>query len=226
MYLSILKVNMGHDPNKSRPGRTWVKNVHHVHQRLWMAFDRLPQRKAPFLFRIIPGAQTRIMVQSLERPDWDLAFRNAPFLLEDYPQEMVPVSGPLVLAYTVGQRMKFSLLANPTQIRHFDDRRNGQRVGIFGQAALRSWLDKKGAQHGFSVVTAEIDPQGKIQCRKKDPPKGNVRELVFDAVRFDGILEVSSSEDFCKAASHGIGSGKAYGFGLLATAPIETRTCE
>ena len=44
MYLSHLWINVGDNPDRPRPGRKWLKNVYHVHQRLCMGFpsdDRL-----------------------------------------------------------------------------------------------------------------------------------------------------------------------------------------
>jgi len=51
MYLSRLLVDVGHDPDKHRPGRNWLRDIYAVHQRLCMAF---PDKKretddAPFL---------------------------------------------------------------------------------------------------------------------------------------------------------------------------------
>ena len=44
MFLSLLHVNVGNDPDRERPGRTWLRNLYHVHQRLCMAFPS-DQRK-------------------------------------------------------------------------------------------------------------------------------------------------------------------------------------
>jgi CRISPR system Cascade subunit CasE len=38
MYLSFLLVNVGDNPDRPRPGRLWLRNAYHVHQRLCMAF--------------------------------------------------------------------------------------------------------------------------------------------------------------------------------------------
>jgi len=45
MFQSFLMVNVGRDPDRPRPGRTWLRNVYRVHQRLAMAFPS-SQRKA------------------------------------------------------------------------------------------------------------------------------------------------------------------------------------
>jgi CRISPR system Cascade subunit CasE len=38
MYLSHLLINVGDNPDRPRPGRLWLRNLYHVHQRLCMAF--------------------------------------------------------------------------------------------------------------------------------------------------------------------------------------------
>src|SRR3990170_2178685 len=109
MYLSCLLIDLGGNPDRPRPGRLWLRNLYHVHQRLCMAFpsasrtsddpDYLKPFKpedfgreqvhvprgsdAGFLFRIDPrsGGRVVILVQSAVKPDWDYAFRNAAHLL-------------------------------------------------------------------------------------------------------------------------------------------------
>lgn len=105
MFLSLLHVDVRH----GRPGRSWLRNVYHVHQRLWMAFpdssrkkddpfflgtwdtpvvpDPKPTRhECGFLFRIEHDGPTRVLVQSAQRPDWDYGFQNALGLLADAPR--------------------------------------------------------------------------------------------------------------------------------------------
>jgi len=38
MYLSHLLIDVGSNPDRPRPGRFWLRNAYHVHQRLCMAF--------------------------------------------------------------------------------------------------------------------------------------------------------------------------------------------
>lgn len=109
MFLSLLHVNVGGDPEHPNPGRKWLGDVYHVHQRLWMAFPdedrrttdpfflgtwdgpaiREPKptrREAGFLFRIERDGSPRILVQSAQCPDWGYAFQNAPYLLACDPK--------------------------------------------------------------------------------------------------------------------------------------------
>ncbi|TRZ48108.1 hypothetical protein D4S03_10330, partial [bacterium] len=38
MHLSSLLIDVGDNPDRPRPGRLWLRNLYHVHQRLCMAF--------------------------------------------------------------------------------------------------------------------------------------------------------------------------------------------
>src|SRR5438046_1882322 len=44
MFLSLLHVNVGDDPDRPQPGRLWLRDVYRVHQRLWMAFPDAERR--------------------------------------------------------------------------------------------------------------------------------------------------------------------------------------
>jgi CRISPR system Cascade subunit CasE len=45
MYLSCLLIDVGDNPDRPRPGRLWLRNLYHVHQRLCMAFPSDPRKK-------------------------------------------------------------------------------------------------------------------------------------------------------------------------------------
>jgi CRISPR system Cascade subunit CasE len=138
MFLSLLHVDVGNDPDRPRPGRLWLRNLYHVHQRLCMAFPT-PSRVAEdgdflkpfrpkdfgfgqvhvprdaehnFLFRIDPksGGSTVILVQSALEPDWDYAYHNAGFLLAAPPE--VKSFDP---RFQSSQRLQFRILANPVR---------------------------------------------------------------------------------------------------------------
>ncbi len=138
MYLSSLLVRVGDDPDRPRPGRLWLRNTYHVHQRLCMAFPSATLKSADpdflkpydpaqfarghvhspraedqgFLFRIDPraGGSAVILVQSAVEPDWDYAFHNAWHLLEAPPQV-----APYSPVFQRGLPLRFRLLANPTR---------------------------------------------------------------------------------------------------------------
>ncbi|MGH7176705.1 MAG: type I-E CRISPR-associated protein Cas6/Cse3/CasE, partial [Tepidisphaeraceae bacterium] len=151
MFLSLLHVNVGNRPDGPHPGGRWLRDVYHVHQRLWMAFPdakrrtddpfflgawdgpAIPEpnpkrREAGFLFRIERDGTPRILVQSAQRPDWEYAFQNAPYLLARSAQvrEFDP-------APRRDQPYRFRLLANvvnPKSVAHPSGKVRTTRAGL------------------------------------------------------------------------------------------------
>ncbi len=58
---------------------------------------------------------------------------------------------------------------------------------------------------------------GKIKSRRSDADK----PMTFGAATFEGVLEVTDAEKFRESLKQGIGTGKAYGFGLLSVAKTQ-----
>jgi len=244
MYLSCLLIDVGDNPDHPRPGRLWLRNIYHVHQRLCMAFpstsrisddadflkpfkpeDFGPQQihvargsDAGFLFRIDPqpGGRVVILVQSAVKPDWDYAFRNAAYLLAAGPETKA-----IEPVLTRGQRMRFRLRANPTVRRVFggpapegEPVPSGKRIGVYKEEAQRKWLDAKAEKAGFRLLDCRVLDRGFLVSRKPGS-KEPVRHLCVD---FEGVLEVTDPDRFRPALRAGLGSGKAFGFGLLSVA--------
>lgn len=160
MFLSCLLIDTGTNPDRPRPGRTWLRNLYHVHQRLCMAFPSSERKSddkhflkpfAPddfgkgqvhvkraddsgFLFRIDPGPAGRavILAQSAVKPDWNYAFHNAGHLLAAPPEAKVYEPD-----FTAGQRLRFRLAANPT--RRFS--RNSRERD--GKPVAERWVGKR-----------------------------------------------------------------------------------
>ena len=267
MYLSCLLIDVGDNPDRPRPGRLWLRNLYHVHQRLCMAFpsdDRkkrdpdflapyapgdfpeqrhladkkkgevcecvLRQVHAPrqsdsgFLFRVEPqpGGRGVILVQSAVEPHWDYAFHNAGYLLAAPHQtkEFDP-------RFEEGERLQFRLLVNPTKrvpgnhvVRADGKWKDGPRVPVRPEGLFK-WLSDRGELSGFAVSEDGVTVQtGYVYFDKKTregerPQGGRLR-----SVRFDGVLTVTDPEKLRETIMKGIGSGKAFGFGLLSVAPV------
>jgi CRISPR system Cascade subunit CasE len=242
MYLSQLLVNMGDDPDKPRPGMAWIKHTYRVHQRIWMAFpddaqlqaDPLflgewstgvqakPRRSdAGFLFRIEPDRPTRILVQSVQKPNWAYAFQNAPHLLAEPP--MVREFQP---HFQAGNRFRFRLAMLMVKRRSKKHRQSDPKIPL--EVPIRcvvdgkpdftftAWTDRLGeaaVQHGFRVDELRVQPNRSL--RMKDRPTN------FNAALFDGLLECTDPERLKAAVINGIGRGKAFGMGLLSLAVLK-----
>lgn len=249
MYLSSLLIDTGDNPDRPRPGRLWLRNLYHVHQRLCMAFPS-PSRKSDdedflepykpedfaegqvhvarkvdtgFLFRIdpLPGGRAMILVQSAIAPDWDYAFHNADYLLAAKPEVK-----SFEHDFSAGQCFRFRLVANPTRrlSQHSPDAKEesvGKRVPVPNEKLL-DWLDRRGKSGGFSISEDSTTIQlGYSYINKRGHNGQRLR-----SVRYDGVLQIADPASFHETIVSGIGSGKAFGFGLLSVAPIETHLRE
>ena len=90
---------------------------------------------------------------------------------------------------------------------------------LLTDADLHAWLQRKGQQHGFApnVTTIrtmrETHEHFRIESRKLSG--------IHHSVNFDGVLAVTNDEAFQQVCLCGIGSAKAFGFGLLVLVPLE-----
>jgi CRISPR system Cascade subunit CasE len=243
MFLSLLTIDMGSDPDRPQPGRQWLRNRYHVHQRLCMAFPS-PERKAVdpdflhpfipedfapeqvhrprekdagFLFRVdpFPGGRAAILVQSAGLPDWHYAFHNAVGFLAAPPRIL-----PFDPAPEKGGVYRFRIVANPTRkidTKSLDGlKRNGKRVPV-NRDRLGHWLESKGQDAGFSPVKESLRIETGYAFMKK--PRAEDGQRIFSTL-YEGILEVQEPGKLREAMVSGIGSAKAFGFGLLSLAPL------
>lgn len=170
-----------------------------------------------FLFRIDPSRNgLQVLVQSALVPNWQYAFANFHGVLAEPPvvREYRPDFHP-------GQRLQFRLEANPT--RKVDTktgpdgvRRHGRRVPVEPGDCI-AWLSRFGADGGF-----EVDPQQvRVDCslvRVRKTSTGDDGVAYFSA-RFEGLLSVRDPESLRRKLAAGLGSAKAYGFGLMSIVP-------
>lgn len=235
MYLSRLVIDLGDEPD--RPGRLWLRNLYHVHQRLCMAFPSDERKREDehflkpfkpedfarhFLFRVDPhsGGSAAVLVQSAVRPDWDYAFHNAGYLLAA-PHQMKEFEPE----FQEGQRLQFRLLANPTRrlSKHsveedgqpVAERSIGKRVPVRDDNLI-DWLVRRAESWALIDRECTTVQPGYVYVSKERNGSGQR----LRSVRFDGILTVTDPAKFREILESGIGSAKAFGFGLLSVAPV------
>lgn len=211
MYLSRLVLN----PH-SRQVQSELARPYEMHRTLLRAFpDDLAQGAERVLFRVDTHPRSGIptvLAQSWLEPDWSCL--PATGYLAAVETGDNPAVKPVALTLHAGQLLAFRLRANPTQRlsrslpRGMD---KSKRVGLYKADEQLAWLARKGTQHGFRVVQAAISGQERID----DPRQG----LKLLSVQFDGLLQVTDPQALTAAVATGIGSGKAFGFGLLSLAP-------
>jgi CRISPR system Cascade subunit CasE len=239
MYLSKLMLNP-----RSRAVRRDLADCHNLHRTLLSAFPQAQTEASRdefgLLYRIDTSPRTgdvTAIVQSQIAPDW----HELPdgYLLD---AENNPACKAVDMAYEAlrkGRQLVFRLRANPTRkidtkTRPDGKKSNGKRVEIRSEENQIAWLQRKAELHGFRLLSVRVNP-GVANLRVAPENKvfgwrgsngddqgsngGAKRRLTFGAVLFEGLLEITDAERFKQTLADGIGSGKAYGFGLLSIAP-------
>ena len=197
-----------------------------------------PRNKFDILHRLEIDKQRGraiLLVQSSVKPGWN-------FLAADYADELkCKAVHEQYSKIENGLTLVFRLQANPTKriggkYEHPDEKKRAEFTAKFRDEKKRrritmnkdedriEWLERKGLDAGFRLANTRVEPtvenvasvaEGKINFRKeKSSPN-----LTFGSVVFEGVLQVTDTEKFREALKTGIGTGKAYGFGLLSIAP-------
>lgn len=154
-----------------------------------------------------PEARPRLLFrQLLPHPRVLLLSRASPDLEADVEEGLLTgaQSKPFAPKVSQGLRLRFQLRANPTK------KESGKRRGLECPVEQCHWLERKGLQHGFGVLSAEVV---RSDVAKTERPDGRV--MVHLSADFRGGLEVTEPALFGECLTHGVGSAKAFGFGLM-----------
>lgn len=220
MYLSLLRLS----PASAAVQRD-LRDVTQLHRTIMRAFPHVidPEMEARAYFEVLhrlefekAGGRILLYVQSRVEPDWSQL--ESGYLHPEEDQRVKPV-GEAYAGLRAGRVVRFRLRANPTRkvdTKSAPDgaRRNGRRVPVRGVEEQIKWLARKAEQHGFTLLQAGVAASGSPE-RVKSYRTGRT----FQGVLFEGRLAVGDPERFQKALAQGIGSGKAFGFGLLSVGP-------
>lgn len=238
-YLSRLILDMRH-----RAVRRDLADCHALHRRILGAFPDAPP-EAParehfrLLYRVEPLAhdpwRLRLLVQSAVAPAWEHLPEH--YLGEAPDAGANPAVRPVDAEYAhiqPGMQLLFRLRANPTRRigktnAEQGERWRGKRVELRREEDQLAWLARKGEQGGFRLVGVAVQPDlpdtrvttaEKVRGQRPAHDDAARMALRFGAVVFEGRLEVTDREVFLRTLHQGIGSGKAFGFGLLSVASV------
>ncbi|MCC6998525.1 MAG: type I-E CRISPR-associated protein Cas6/Cse3/CasE [Deltaproteobacteria bacterium] len=164
------------------------------------------------------SGQIVLYVQSGASPSWNTLPAGVLLDLgEELQNPAVRSLDPLEKAVRQGAVFRFRLRANVTRkIPAGAERPNGTRVPIREADKQLEWLQRKAATAGFRIqepAAVWTRPEARAWGTRKGA------RLTFEAVTFDGLLEVVEPAALLKALASGIGPAKAYGCGLLSLAP-------
>lgn len=224
-----------------------LRDVNALHQRVLAGFPQKvaaehPREALGVLFRLDRARDGRLtlLVQSSAPPDWSslpAGYLVAPTAFDDEgPNPAIKVLDEQFAHVAVGQKFRFRLRANPTKkvdTKTGADgrRRNGRRVALNTTEDRLAWLARKGEQHGFSVLDAQFSngtksadvldvTEGRAVGARVNADGKERSPVSFGSTVFEGRLAVREVEAFVSALKTGVGSGKAFGFGLLSIAPV------
>jgi len=189
-----------------------IRDTYDWHQLVWQAFAARDGEARDFLVRIDQKDEAfRVLVLSRTaptRPDW---CPSAGFATKPIPDTFFNY-----------REFSFSLLANPTKkIRSNaagERTKNGRRVPLTAREDLLVWLQRKAEAAGFTFdpEATQTVPRGREYFQKEKPRTHGLHA----AVEFRGRLRILDPVAFRTAVATGIGSAKAFGFGLLVIAPL------
>jgi CRISPR system Cascade subunit CasE len=187
-----------------------------------------------------------VYVQSVIEPDWSFLDRLDLYMCTDTEMAKYEYKDimPTYRRIKNGQVLWFRLRANPTKrVARDGDPLKGKRVELSREEEQIDWLIRKGkpttkgVPGGFSLLSQEIKStkgdvrkvsyvkvccEGKQTWRKKDESDAARKHATTHlAVLFEGLLRVTDMHAFQETLIYGVGTGKAFGFGLLSVAPIE-----
>ncbi|MEA4811880.1 MAG: type I-E CRISPR-associated protein Cas6/Cse3/CasE [Anaerolineaceae bacterium] len=208
MYLSKLKF----DP-LNRQVRKEFANRYELHRTLYAQFKSYASHEIGLLYRAEEGdpytaGPLVTLIQSQLKPDWEPLYAQGLLMEKAEIRSYEPTCKK-------GELFYFRLLANPTTRRN-EGSFAGKRVGLLLAEEQEAWLRRKGAEGGFMPLSLETRPSEKIISKKMIA--GELATLTHLSVLYNGSLEVLDEHAFEASLVRGLGSAKAFGFGLLSLA--------
>lgn len=190
------------------------------------------------------NGEIMLLVQSSVKPDWSqlpINYLSTKLGIENPASKCVDEQ---YAGIRTSEILRFRLRANPTKkigtSRKVDlaagkPKCNGRRVIVGDEKEQIEWLIRKGTLCGFEILSSRLlNEVPDVQTREdgKTTSKANLKgtqsasdaqsknKLSFASVTYEGYLKVIDRDKFLTSIKSGIGSGKAYGFGLLSIAPV------
>lgn len=189
------------------------RNPYEIHRVLWKLFPHDDDAERDFLFRIERSGQ-----------------QNAEVLLQSHREPVNAVEReariigikPYTLQFSVGQRLRFLLLANPVKTISDEGGRlntGGEikkcRVPLIRENELQSWIVRK--LEGLAIVdTVMIEQRSVLNFHKASERRAGK----IQPSSFQGTLTIVDPEGLKKMVASGIGPAKVFGCGLLSIARL------
>lgn len=236
LYLSRLILN-----TRSREAQRELADCNRLHARVMAAFPSTlgstPAREHfGVLYRLDlleNPAQARLLVQSNHTPEWSsLPLGYLAPSADDRGNPAVRSIEEELGRIQAGMQLRFRLRANPTKRvsagnAEQDPRWHGKRVELRRESEQLAWLERKAGEGGFQLLSVQMAGRSVPDVRVHEAPKQHGRRndarLSFGVALFEGQLRVADAARFSETLRGGLGSAKAYGFGLLSVALLARR---
>jgi CRISPR system Cascade subunit CasE len=178
-----------------------------LHRSLYSLFDKGESGRILFRVDTDTGGPT-VLLQSGVRPFWDrLELSHADL-------RSAPQSKEVDVAPALGTELAFRLTARPSRaVSGGAGSGRGKRTDLRTDEERIDWLKRKGEASGFKVTSCGLTILALAAIKSPIPFDKN--SGYFCAVRFDGELVVTDPGKLRDAVENGIGTQKAFGFGLL-----------
>lgn len=186
--------------------------------------------------------QLAVLVLTESTPSWEHLVEQAGWPSADDPQALVKPYQPLLDQVQRGREFGFRLTANPTsttknpkkpseaQLKRLATvRPRGVRVAHRTLADQLGWLTERLTNAGFTVPTdtvagndvpaVRVTDRRQVRFSKTTHHTASTPPVVLESATFEGIVRVNDPDAARDALLGGVGTGKAYGFGLLTLAP-------
>jgi CRISPR system Cascade subunit CasE len=182
------------------------------HKKLWEAFPDVPDANRDFLTRIDATAEGfRIYILSQKEPIKPLWCPENAWAIKRISE-----------AFFSNKYFRFDIKANPTKCIPFGNedekfKKRGKRYAIVKTDEQKAWIERKAEQNGFRLLEdypLQIEQVQPSHFHKEDHSGFHI------GARFLGVLSVIDKEKFIVAFQTGIGSAKAFGFGMMMLQPV------
>jgi CRISPR system Cascade subunit CasE len=191
-----------------------------AHQILWNLFPNDGNKKRGFIFhKDEKGAVPQFLLVSETEP---VKTGGVSVISKSYHPQLVK-----------GQKLVFSLLANPVVSRKVEGKKNSVKHDIWMDAkkqakengsegvdivracenATKLWLIQQGERCGFYLEEKDVLVDGYIQNRFYK--RRNTKPILYSSIHYEGMLTVTNTEKFINTLFTGIGRSKAFGCGLM-----------
>ena len=111
---------------------------------------------------------------------------------------------------TDGQIWQFDLLAAPMKQEPSKNGTRSKRRILRSLEERLAWLERKASQSGFRILSVREQ-----EYIRQSGRRANSEMMYLDAYHYTGLLEICAEDAFRTAFAQGIGSGRAYGLGML-----------